>query len=252
MILDGLKDKFWHIRVLALGKAAELEGDYAVKGLEIVKGMIENDPKSDVRVAAVAAIGQLIEDNAALSALYNKRITEDRSYSVISIALSSLSGINPEEALAIAESLESEKSSTIIYGISQIYATHGGPDKFEFMKTALDGNVVGGFDKLGVMNSLTLFIARQDITMAEEAYPVYERLSETGGFYMTMFLPQALLYLNQYFDATLGTLDTELKGHIENKDALYADQTRVIIKAYKAQKEKYSALAEKMEKVSDK
>jgi aminopeptidase N len=236
---------------LALGKAAELEGDYAVKGLEIVKGMIENDPKSDVRVAAVAAIGQLIEDNAVLSALYKKRITEDRSYSVISIALSSLSGINPEEALAIAESLESEKSSTIIYGISQIYATHGGPDKFEFMKTALNGNVVGGFDKLGVMNSLTLFIARQDITMAEEAYPVYERLSETGGFYMTMFLPQALSYLDQYFDATLGTLQTELQEHEDNKDALYADQTRVKIKACKVQKEKYNALADKLKKESE-
>ena len=251
MILDGLKDKFWHIRVLALGKAAELEGDYAVQGLEIVKGMIENDPKSDVRVAAVAAIGQLIESETVLSAIYNKRVQEDRSYSVISIALSSLGGINPEEALKIAETLESEKSSTIIYGISQIYATQGGPEKFAFMKSVLDGNVVGGFDKLGVMNSLTLFIARHDISMAEKAYPVYEGLSETGGFYMKMFLPQALNYLNQYFDTTLATLETELKGYEENKDALYADQTRAKIKAFKAQQEKYNVLAEKMKNESN-
>jgi aminopeptidase N len=251
MILDGLKDKFWHIRVLALGKAAELEGDYAVKGLEIVKGMIENDPKSDVRVAAIAAIGQLIDDEKVLSAIYNKRAQEDRSYSVISIALSSLSGINPDEALKIAETLESEKSSTIIYVISQIYAAHGGPEKFDFMKTALEGDAFEGFDKLGVMNSLTLFIARHDIAMAEKAYPIYEDLAETGGFYIIMFLPQALSYLDQYFDAKIGTLQTELQEHEDNKDALYADQTRVKIKACKVQKEKYIALADKLKKESE-
>ncbi|NRA12096.1 MAG: M1 family metallopeptidase [Crocinitomicaceae bacterium] len=251
MILDGLKDKFWHIRVLALGKAYMLDGEYAEKGLEIVKGMVKYDPKSDVRVAAVTAIGQLVDDETLLTTIYNDRVKEDRSYSVIAIALSNLSGINPTEALRIAETLENDESSAIIYGISQIYAAHGGPEKLAFMKKALEGDVVGGFDRLGVMNSLTIFIGRHDVSIAEQAYDIYVHLSENGGFYMKMFLPKAIGYLDQYFTETIENLEGELKVHEENKDVLYADQTRTKIKAYEAQQEKYRAFNKMLEKESN-
>ena len=102
------------------------------------------------------------------------------------------------------------------------------------------------------MNSLTVFIGRQDIDIAEKSYDIYVDLAENGGFYMKMFMPQALNYLDQYFEKTLGTLNTDLEKHEINKDALYADQTRTKIKAYEVQRDKYKSFAEELQKESAK
>ncbi|MDC3252706.1 M1 family metallopeptidase [Crocinitomicaceae bacterium] len=248
LVLDALKDSFWHIRSLALGKVGQLKGTFASAAKEIVSGILKDDPKSDVRVAALSAIKALEVDTVALMTLLKGRVSEDRSYAVISVALRELAGVDTEEAMKLAETLQTEKSSKIVYGITQLYAVKGGPEKFDFIKSALNGKVVRGFDRLGVLNSLTIFLTRQDPQVAEKALDLYAKQSETGGMYMKMFLPQNLSYLNRHFSKKLNELEEELGAHEENNDALYADQTRKKIAAYERVQNSYMELAKRLEK----
>jgi aminopeptidase N len=185
---------------------------------------------------------------AVLTSLYKNRISEDRSYSVLSVALKEFAGIDVEGAMKLAETLETERSSKIVYGVTQLYAVKGGPEKFDFIKKALNGKVVRGFDRLGVLNSLTIFVTRQEPQVAEQALELYANQSENGGMYMMMFLPQNLSYLNRHFSKKLSELKEELAAHEENNDALYADQTRKKIAAYKKVQNSYMNLAKQLEK----
>lgn len=248
MILAALNDKFWHIRVLALGKVGSLDGDFAIKGLEIVKGMIANDPKSDVRSAALIAFVQLTQNEEALTAVFMDRISTDKSYSVISEALGALGGINTGEAMKVAGGLENENSSKVITSITQLYAVHGGAEKSEFIKNAMEGTTVRGFDKFQVLSSLTTFVLRHDAAISDQAYEVYAHQSEVGGYYIKMFMPQYLDHLVEAFDGKITTLEGELKEYEKNKDALYADQTRKKIKDFKAVQLKYSTLSKELAK----
>ena len=251
LVLDALEDSFWHIRTLALGKVGQLNGGYASRASEIVGDILKNDPKSDVRIAALSAIKALVDDTAVLTSLYKNRISEDRSYSVLSVALKEFAGIDVEGAMKLAETLETERSSKIVYGVTQLYAVKGGPEKFDFIKKALNGKVVRGFDRLGVLNSLTIFVTRQEPQVAEQALELYANQSENGGMYMMMFLPQNLSYLNRHFSKKLSELKEELAAHEENNDALYADQTRKKIAAYKKVQNSYMNLAKQLEKEAE-
>ena len=76
----------------------------------------------------------------------------------------------------------------------------------------------------------------------EQALPIYDKLSEGGGFYMAMFLPQNLDYLVKGIKENIGELEVELAEYEKNNDAAYANQTRKKIEEF----EKVSILLEKM------
>lgn len=246
LILDGLNDSFWNIRILAIGKANKLRDGMKDKGVEMMQAMALNDPNSAVRVAALNAVSNQLEEEA-LTGIYENIISKDSSYSVVSAALRNLGKQNPDRAMKLAEPLEREKSSKMVSGIAQLYSGFAGDDKFDFFNEALNGSTVQGFDKLGVLNSMTVYLTRQDIGVVNKAYASYTDLGQNGGFYAKMFLPQNINYLVGYLDSELEDLNSKLKEFEENDDAAYADQTRKKIVEYTAVREKYSALKTSLE-----
>jgi aminopeptidase N len=247
LILDGLNDPFWNIRVLAIGKSGKLRDGMKAKGTDMLQAMAMNDPKSAVRVAALNAVSKQL-DEETLTGMYEHIIANDSSYSVVSTALRNLGKSNPDRAMKLAEPLEKENSSKMVSGIAQLYSGFAGAEKFDFFNEALTGPTVQGFDKLGVLNSMTVYLTRQDIEVIEKAYLSYADLGTNGGFYAKMFLPQNINYLVNYLDSKLEGLDTELKEHEENDDAAYADQTRKLISKYKDVRTKYDELKTSLEK----
>ena len=247
LVLDALKDPFWHIRQLAIKKVGKLRDTNKEAGIALLKDMAVNDPKSSVRAAAVNALGKYMNDEE-LVALYKDRVGQDEAYSVVTTSLKNYGKLAPEEAVKMAEGLESEKSSKMISGIAQLYSANGGVDKYDFLEEAMTGNVVQGFDKLGAMNSFTMFVNAQEPEIAERALSAYKEVGKTGGFYMQMFLPQNVDYLIGQFDVKVNELNDELKKYEENNDAAYADQTRKKIAAYEVLKTSYSAFAEELSK----
>ena len=241
VILDAMKDPFWHIRLLAIGKVSRLRDQKKEAGIAMVRKLATDDPNSSVRAAALKSLRKYAEKDE-LAKVYEDRISNDLSYSVVSSALSGLGKQNPDRAIELAESLESEKSSKMLAGVAQLYAEYAGPEKYDFIETTLSGNIVQGFDKLGLLNSFTVYLTRQEPALIDQAYDVYVDQSENGGFYMSLFLPQNLTYLNNHFISELEKLNNELKKHEENNDAAYADQVRKKIAAYEKVQEKYAAL----------
>jgi len=249
LVLDAMKDKFWHLRELALNHVSLLTAENKTKAVEIVKGMIEQDPKSDVRSAAILALEYLMmDDEEGRTAIYAEVIEHDRSYNVITEALNALGNINPELAMKKAESLMDAPSSKMLYGISKLYATHGTADKIDFFANAMDQSVLQGWDRLGVVNSLTLFVARQDAKTAKTALDIYSKQAKSGGFYMMMFLPQNLNYVNESMTAKIVDLKEELAEYEKNDDAVYADQTRKKIAEFEAVQKEYQALIKEIKK----
>lgn len=242
LILDALKDKFWHIRELALDKVSSLNDESKSAAIEVVKSMIEMDPKSRVRAKAILVLESLLEDENTRKELYTKAVKNDRSYSVIKEALAGLAAVDSELALAEAESLEDEPSSKMLFGILQLYGTHGGPEKIDFFVEAMNNPVLQGWDRLGAVNATTLFIVNHDAEVASKALQIYKSQMDKGGYYMQMFLPQNIKYLNEHFTKTIVELNEELTTYEENNDAVYADQTRKKIEAYESVQQKYQAL----------
>ena len=239
LILDAMSDSFWHIRVLAIGKFDLLESASKEVGITNLNKMVKYDSNPVVREAALNRLTKIIEDQNVLLVTLKDRIENDQSYSVVVAALRNLGKQNPEEALSIAESLESENSSSMIAGIAQIYAGHGGLEKFDFIANALSGNVVQGFDKLSLINSFTFYLKRQGPEELEKALPIYKEQSKTGGFYVNMFLPQNISHLEGHIADEIVVLENEIIVHEENENPVYADQARRKIVLYQEVLVKY-------------
>lgn len=246
LVLDALNDKFWHIRELATSRVKKLDGDFEKQAITKLQDMVKNDPKSAVREAALKALSKLIEEDQ-LEPLLIERIEKDRSYSVVSSALSTYGKSDPKKAIELAEGLEKERSSKMMFGISQIYAGFADSTKYNFFTEALEGNVVQGFDKLGLMSSFTYYLTRMDPEYAAKSYGIYADLAENGGFYMKMFVPQNLNYLLKELDKKKSEEEKALAEHEKNNDAAYADQSRKKIAMIEDLLDKYSKLAESLQ-----
>jgi aminopeptidase N len=241
LVLAALKDDFWHIRELAIGLCSKLQGDFKTQGMKIVEGMSVNDPRSGVRAAAIGFLSKNIEGKELENILVN-RLEKDSSYFVVSTALVALGKLNPEVAKEKAKLLEKESSSSLLVGIGQIYSGHGGVDAFSFFEHSLKGNVLKGYDQVGMMNSFTIFCTRQDIAVIEKAVPIYEHLGSSGFYYTKMFFQQNIAYFQKYFEAKRIELNEELVGYEKNRDFAYADQVRTIIKRYDAVSAQFESL----------
>lgn len=241
LVIDALKDPFWNIRLLATGKVGRLKDDKLAEGIALLKDMAVNDENSAVRASALTVLGKEIEGNE-LTSIYEDRISNDQSYSVVSSALKSYGKINAASAIKLAEPLENEKSSKMISGLGQLYAGYAGGEKIDFFINAFNGSILQGFDKLGMVNSFTVYLTNQSPEVVEKAISTYTKLNEDGGMYMKMFLPQNIKYLTDSFAKKIEDLNAEIIKHEQNNDAAYADKARASIKQYEALIEKFSSI----------
>jgi len=241
IIIDALKDPFWNIRLLATGKISRLKDDKLTEGIALLKNMAANDPNSTVRAAVLTVLGSEIKGDE-LTNIYKDRISNDQSYTVVSSALKSYGKINSDDAIKLAQPLENEKSSKMISGLGQLYAGYAGEEKIDFFINAFSGSTLQGFDRLGMVNSFTLYLANQTPSIIEKAIPTYSKLNEDGGMYMSMFLPQNIKYLIDSFGKKIEELNAEITKHEQNNDAAFADKARANIKQYEVLIQKFSAI----------
>lgn len=241
MVLDALKDPFWDIRSLAIDKASKLKDQSKFVAIDRIKTLALTDSNSQVRADAISFLGKNIEDQP-LETLLVDCIKKDQSYLVIAAALSNLGQLSPKLALIEAKKLENEKSSLILTVIAQIYSGHGSIDDYAFFEKTLKGNIVGGYNKIGLMNSFTLYSTKQDIDVNEKAFDIFLYLKENGDQYTKMFYSKFIAYYIKTFTDKIAALKAEVDEFEKNKDAVYANQARKKIQRYEALSVKFSAL----------
>ncbi|AEA43811.1 M1 family metallopeptidase [Fluviicola taffensis] len=192
--LEGLIDPFWDIRATSIDKIGKLSNDNKTAAINRLKKMASSDSVSAVRVAAITALAGIISA-PELEQLCTDALQKDQSYAVMSAALTQLSKVNYKSALEICKRLESEPSAKMQTGVAMIYAKYGDADQMTYFENVLKSNSVQGFDKIGVLNSMTFFASRQDTRIQKRALPIYEKEYKTGGMYAQMFVPQYIGYL---------------------------------------------------------
>ena len=187
-------------------------------------------------------------EDQELVALYKECIMKDSSYSVVSIALKNYGELHPEDAMTLARELSSEPSSKMLSGIAELYAGYGGTGEFDFFAECLAGNILHGFDKLGVLSSFTLYLTRHSPEFSDKALDLYRQTSKDGGFYMNMFLPQNISYLLDHYSVQIIELQKQLDALGEDGSQVISEELRNKIGAYQLLEEKYIKFLEELEK----
>lgn len=233
LVLDAIKDPFWYIRTLAIEKATKLKEENKKKGIELLKDLALNDPNPQVRSSAISFLAKNTEGKE-LEDLLATSLQKEQSYTVISAILRDLGQQNPTLAMEKAKVFENENSSKMLAGIGQLYQSHAPIEAYSFFENSLKGNTLQGFDQLSMMNSLTVFMVRQNnLETFEKAMPVYGYLKKNGGMYTKMFLPQNIKYIQGYIQQKTEELNQEAEAHDKNNNGVYANQTRQQIKRFK-------------------
>lgn len=240
MILDGLNDPFWHIRMLAIDKSMRLSAENKKVAFEKINALMTNDPISQVRNHAVNFMNGK-NDNATSINLYKERILKDSSYMVVSSALKQLAKMDATEAMKMAQTLENEKSSKMALGIAQLYGNFGKKEQFQYFDKIMMSPVLQGFDQLTVLSSFTYYMSKQDPETLQKGIKIYSHLNEKGNNYTKMFLGQSINYLLQGFDAKIATEEGELVKN-EKDNPQYAAENRKNIKALQDLKNQYQKL----------
>lgn len=221
VILDGLSDTFWGIRVLAVEKASKLSEPFKNHALAIIQKLSVLDSCSKVRSKALDYLADH-EANNAFEARCLNTIEKDSSYLVVSTALQSLAKVSPEQAVSIANKLEKESSSSLLASIAQLYGEFGNTDNFSFFESALKSNKLQGYDEVGVMNSMTYLVSREDVQLLDKSYELFVYLSKEGGTYTKLFLSQNTNYLIENITSKINTLTDELTSNPAEKDSIQA------------------------------
>ena len=191
---EALLDPFWDIRATAIEKIGKMSGDNKTASLNRLKQMAISDSSSAVRVAAIISLAGNISA-PELEQLCMEAIQKDQSYSVMNTALIQLAKVNSKAAVEACKGLENEPSAKMQTGVAMIYAKYGDADQIAYYEKIFQSNLVQGFDKLGIMNSMTFFAARQDPKIQRRTLPIFESEYKNGGMYTQMFMPQYIGYL---------------------------------------------------------
>ena len=141
-----------------------------------------------------------------------------------------------------AKNFENESISQIMVGVGQIYGEFATAEAYSFFDKSFLSNKLKGFDQIGMLNSFTQFLLRQEVESIEKSISVFSFLKENGDFYTKMYLPQFTDYFQKFFDEEIHKLNEEILILEKNKDEVYANQSRQKIK-------RFEALSDQFEKI---
>jgi aminopeptidase N len=240
LILDALGDKHWNVRLEAVKKAVFLTNNNLTTGKNKLLDMVKNDPDSRVRSEAVVILAQELEP-ALLETVLKDRMQNDKSYLVISNALSAYGDSNPKEAMKVAKELEKEKSPKIKLGIAQLYSKQGTLEQRLFFEDLLNANL-SGYDGIYAINYFTVYASRQDVSILAKTPAVYAEVYKNGSSYMKWIVPQNVTYMKQVLQTKIEKIEAEIAAFEKNKDVALADQARRTLPQYKKILDELTAL----------
>jgi aminopeptidase N len=166
----ALKDKFWVLRMIALGQVYE-NADDATKAT--MRQMAASDPRSQVRAGALELLAEL--NDVASVDIAKKAIERDSAYNVVAAGLQALVKLDSVQALQYAQKLEKEEEPGILAALASLYAKSGDATYLPFYEKNF--TKVQTYDALGLVESYQQLAARLDFNAAMAAM---EKLRQLG------------------------------------------------------------------------
>lgn len=205
---NAMNDKFWLVRIFA-SNMTELNDETKAQFLK----MATDDPNASVRQAVIQKLGE--SGDASYVPVVKSAITNDQALSVASAALKSLLKLDRDEALVVAEKLESEKSESIIQALAGLYVDAGRTDKLSFFEKNL--SKIGGFGQFGFIEDYT--------NLAAQAEP--DQMIKVAGQLKDIAMNEGKLFWMRYV-ATKSINDLHA-ALAEQKEAATSDEVKMKI-----------------------
>jgi len=160
ILVNALNANFWGIRSEALGYLKDLEEAAKQPSYKTsLKKILESDPKSKVRNAAVSALSTL-ENNEAV-AIIRKVLKQDSSLMVLGNALNELKEIDTVQALTLARELSSSAEIELQVGAAEIMGEYGNTQDLPFIESLIKSTKVKDYNKLRTLLAYAYFVIRK-------------------------------------------------------------------------------------------
>ncbi|MEM9824200.1 MAG: M1 family aminopeptidase [Bacteroidota bacterium] len=132
VFVQALDDPYWRLRQAAIPGLDPSDKNILAR----LAKMAENDPRSDVRAAALDFLAG--SQDQGYADLMKGIIQKEQAYNVISSALTGLALIKDSEAKSLAKKMETEENSEIIAAIGTIYAQTPSVEDLGFYESKWD------------------------------------------------------------------------------------------------------------------
>ena len=230
LVKDALKDPFWNIRVSALASIEKMSKEDAVTYLPQMKDLAMNDPKSDVRSAAIGLMNLLEGDEA--KAFYKSFFEKEKSYNAIAAGLGSYIKVDEKDALTIARSMKNEPAKPLKVTVAEVIAQIGDSSDYDYLDQLIYHSDLKGYDELRTMISYAVFIMRMNIDLQEKSHAVYIHYNEVGADITKYWVKQAIQFNLQNYMEMVNSLDMEIAELEEGKSFAKADEKKRLKQRY--------------------
>jgi aminopeptidase N len=210
VLVNALNATFWGIRAEALGYLKDVED--AVKQPSYkssLKKIIESDPKSKVRNAAVSALSTL-EDNEAI-AIIRRVLNQDSSLMVLGNALNELKEIDTVQALTLARELSSSVEIELQVGAAEIMGEYGNTADLTFIESLIKSTKIKDYNKLRTLLAYAYFVLRKGSDAMVNSEDILSYVKSNGNQYTGWYYDLIV----ERFMAIVGEESEQITAEIE-------------------------------------
>ena len=210
VLVNALNAKFWGIRAEALNYLKDVEDAAKQPSYKTsLKKIIESDPKSKVRNAAVSALSTL-EDNEAIT-IIRRVLKQDSSLMVLGNALNELKEIDTVQALTLARELSSAEEIELQVGAAEIMGEYGHASDLTFIETLIKSAKVKDYNKLRTLLAYAYFIIRKGSDAMVNSEDLLSYVKSNGNQYTGWYYDLIV----ERFMAILGEESEQITAEIE-------------------------------------
>lgn len=211
VLVNALNAKFWGIRAEALNYLKDVEDAAKQPSYKTsLKKIIESDPKSNVRNAAVSALSTL-EDNEAI-AIIRRVLKQDSSLMVLGNALNELKEIDTVQALTLARELSSAEEIELQVGAAEIMGEYGHASDLTFIENLIKSAKVKDYNKLRTLLAYAYFVIRKGSDAMVNSEDLLSYVKSNGNQYTGWYYDLIV----ERFMAILGEESEQITAEIES------------------------------------
>ena len=210
VLVNALNAKFWGIRAEALNYLKDVEDAAKQPSYKTsLKKIIESDPKSKVRNAAVSALSTL-EDNEAIT-IIRRVLKQDSSLMVLGNALNELKEIDTVQALTLARELSSAEEIELQVGAAEIMGEYGHTSDLTFIEKLIKSAKVKDYNKLRTLLAYAYFVIRKGSDAMVNSEDLLSYVKSNGNQYTGWYYDLIV----ERFMAILGEESEQITAEIE-------------------------------------
>lgn len=174
-VLKALKDKHYAVRALALRKSKPALFNQPEEFKKILFALSKEDPKSSIRDAAVAKLGEYFKDQETVDFLKKIALT-DSSYLAEGGALSAIREIDELQGLEMARKLAASAKGSLLLHVALVLADKGDKNDLSFFQKAYK-SITENNSKYALITLIGRFAANQNPELIQEVLPMLKNIS---------------------------------------------------------------------------